>query len=103
MFCPACNHRFSFLESCRVLNPWKIRCPQCGAILSGGRQATWVAVLAGFLGLLIASVAITMEELQRWATLDSLVWLAVAVPLIVVPYEYCCWKWVRLEEKRAAD
>jgi hypothetical protein len=59
-------------------------------------------VAAALIGLLIAAVAIGMEEARRWVTLDSLLWFAIAVPLILIPYQYWCWKWVRLEERRNA-
>jgi hypothetical protein len=102
MYCPACKHRISFLSSFRVLNPWKHRCASCGAVLTGGRRATVAVVAAALIGLLIAAVAIGMEEARRWVTLDSLLWFAIAVPLILIPYQYWCWKWVRLEERRNA-
>jgi hypothetical protein len=57
---------------------------------------------AAFIGLLIAAVAIGMEEARRWSTQDSLLWFAIAVPLTLVPYQYWCWKWVKLQERRNA-
>jgi len=55
---------------------------------------------SALIGLTIAAVAIGMEEARRWVTSDSLLWFAIAIPLILIPYQYWCWKWVRLEERR---
>lgn len=35
--CPVCGHTFSYLSSFRHVNPFKIRCPECGVTLTEGR------------------------------------------------------------------
>jgi hypothetical protein len=102
MNCPACDYQFSFLRSFRVLNPWKQRCPGCGAALTGGRRASSAVAGGALIGALIAAVAIGMEETRRWVTADSLLWFAIAVPLALIPYQYLCWRWVTLEERKDA-
>ena len=99
MNCPKCKREFSFLYSFRIINPWKYRCPSCGALLTAGKQATITLALAGVIGLVIALVAIVMEEAKLWTTQDSLIWFFIALPITIVPYQYWCWKWIRFRER----
>jgi hypothetical protein len=64
-----------------------------------GRQGLVTLAVAGVLGLLIALVAITMEEMGLWSERGSLLWFAFAFPVAIAVYQYWCWKWVRFKEK----
>jgi hypothetical protein len=102
MNCPRCHKDFSYAYSFKILHPFKHRCPGCGAILTAGRRGKLVLIAAGLLGLCIAGVAIAMEEMGLWTTYNSLLWFAIAVPVIVLPYQYWCWKWVQFEIRHDA-
>ena len=95
MNCPRCQRIFSYAYSFKILHPFKHRCPGCGAILTAGRRGMFVIIGGGLLGLCIAGAAIAMEEMRLWTTYNSLLWFAFAVPVMMPPYQYWCWKWVR--------
>ena len=71
-------------------------------MLTAGRQAVITFAVACGLGLLIALVAITMEEMRMWTTQDSMAWFAITIPIGIILYQYWCWKWVRFKERSDA-
>jgi DNA-directed RNA polymerase subunit RPC12/RpoP len=97
MNCARCHREFSYAYSFKILNPFKHRCPDCGAILTAGRRGKLVLIGAGLLGLCIGGVAIAMEEMHLWTVYNSLLWFAIAVPAFMLPYLYWYWKWVQFE------
>lgn len=64
-------------------------------MLTLGRYGVITAVVGVFLGLCIAGVAIYMEEQHYWATNDSLLWFAIAFPVVVIPFQWVCWRWAK--------
>jgi uncharacterized protein (DUF983 family) len=102
MNCPRCARRFSFFDSLKVVNPWKHRCPDCAAVLTAGRQGFAAYMVALTLGFTVAGVAIAMEETGTWTERGSVVWFAIAMPIVVVLYLLGCWKWVRFKERESA-
>ena len=95
--CPACGHGFGFLASFKVLNPFKFACPSCGALLTTGRRGRNVLFIGCLIGAGIAALAITMEELGRWGTAQSLTFLAIALPVAAILYQGICWRAARFE------
>ena len=61
-------------------------------MLTLGRYGVITIVVGAFLGLCIAGVAIYMEEQRYWATKDSLLWFAIAIPVVVTPLLWVCWR-----------
>jgi hypothetical protein len=92
MRCPSCQREFGFLYSFRVLNPFKHRCRSCGALLTLGSAAAVGIAGAVLVGLAVAGVAIYMEEYRRWSTDESLLWLAVVLPLAGVALQWIFWR-----------
>jgi hypothetical protein len=33
-----------------------------------------------------------MEEHRYWKTQDSLLWFAIAFPIVVIPFQWLCWR-----------
>jgi hypothetical protein len=97
-----CEHRFSYFYSFRILNPWKHRCPGCGVLITGGKRATVAVTIGILIGIAILMVALTMVATDRWTATDTLVWYGVALLVVVPPFQYWCWKWVRFVTKRDA-
>jgi hypothetical protein len=99
MKCPRCSRSFSFLESVKILNPWKHRRPACEAVLTAGWQALVAYMLAAVLGLAVAGIAIAMEETGVWSGKGSVLWFVTALPVACALYLLCCWKWVSFKER----
>jgi hypothetical protein len=96
MHCPSCNRPFSFLDSLRILNPRRCKCPSCAARLTTGHSG-WIAVGAGCLiGISIAAVAIGMEEFQLWTSRESHIWFALSLPGACLPLQWFWWRRARL-------
>jgi len=64
-------------------------------MLTLARYGVIMAVVGVFLGLCIVGVAIYMEEQHYWATNDSLLWFAIAFPVVVIPFQLVCWRWAK--------
>src|SRR6266404_2759045 len=88
--CPRCGFTFSFWRSLKYWNPYNTTCPQCGAKLRV-RHVTVLLGLSGLCGVAIAGVAIVCEETRIWHSSDSLIFFAVAFPLIIVPWSVFLW------------
>lgn len=100
MNCPSCNRSFSFLDSFRILNPFRYKCPTCASLLTTGSKGWITIVYGGFLGFLLAAVAIVMEEAQRWTSLEKFIWFAVSIPLACVSYQWFWWRRTNLILRR---
>jgi hypothetical membrane protein len=61
-------------------------------VLTTGRYGKITLTVAVLLGLCIAGVAIYMEEQHYWVTIDSLLWFAVATPVIVIAFQWLSWR-----------
>ena len=103
MHCPACGHQFGFLKSLLIVNPFRIRCPSCGTVLTMGRfGAIFLAV--GFLfGVALAEVALYMQEHRSWTTPDMVLWFLVAFPTVIGAYEWLGWRYAQLREKHERE
>ncbi|MES2317710.1 MAG: hypothetical protein V4631_09470 [Pseudomonadota bacterium] len=75
------------------MNPLKYKCPSCAAVLTVGRTGKMLLVIACLLGLTIAGVAIVMEERGEWSRYGTLLWFAISVPTILLPFQWICWKY----------
>lgn len=95
LHCASCNRSFSFLESFRILNPLRYKCPSCGALLTTGRFGWFSIGIGCLLGLFGAAVAIGMEEFRLWKTQDSFTWFAVYLPVVCVPFQWFWWRRAR--------
>ena len=97
MNCPSCNRDFSFLYSFKILNALRHKCPSCGAVLTTGKRGKISNCMAGLLGLMIAAVAIVMEEKGLWTSHDSIIWFAIAFIIFIPPFQYISWRWCRFQ------
>lgn len=80
--CPNCTKSFSLIDGFRMVNPWKIKCRNCGAILEGGGWQK-VELFAGFgTGVAIAGIARWQREAGNWDTPDSLIWYAASLTIL---------------------
>ena len=96
--CPVCHVRISFLQSARMWNPWRVRCPNCRAALQVSRLVKALAIAGIPLGILYAAVPIYMEESGRWLTIQSLVYFAVTAPLLL-GLDYAFWTSIEFRAK----
>lgn len=62
MQCPACQYRFTFCDSFKVLSPYHCSCPKCKTMLTLGKQADRFVIAALVLGAGAAGVGIYLEE-----------------------------------------
>ena len=100
MHCPSCDRSFSFVESFKILNPLRYKCPSCASLLTTGRFG-WFSIGTGILvGLAIAGVAIAMEEFEVWIPADSFTWFAVAMPVGCALFQRYFWRKARLTLRR---
>jgi hypothetical protein len=56
--------------------------------------------LGGLLGSMIALVAIAMEKIRLWGSHEIYVWFAISFVIVIIPYQYFCWKWCYFEIKK---
>lgn len=103
MQCPECGRRFSFLYSFRILNPNRFACPSCATILTAGRYGNATRIVGAIIGAAIAAVAIYMEKRGGWVTLDSIVWFAIALPIVIIPYQWICWRFCTVARLTASE
>ena len=62
------------------------------------RTSKLATILAAPLGLVYGGVPIYMEETCRWATLDSLTYFALTIPVLSVVW-YLMWPMTKLEPR----
>lgn len=62
MHCPACQYRFTFCDSLKVLSPYRCPCPKCKTVLTLGKQADRFVIAAVLLGAAAAAAGIYLEE-----------------------------------------
>jgi hypothetical protein len=99
MQCPACQYRFTFCDSLKVLSPYHCVCPSCKARLSLGKQADRFVVVAMFAGAATAAVGIYLEQSHIFTSAQA---FATAAGLFVVGGafgEWYFWKHGVLSEK----
>ena len=99
--CPSCSKGLRYVDSFKLINPWKCRCPYCRTLLEMSKAWKAVYVASPFVGFAIAGVAIYQEEMGRWGTSDSLLFLLVVFALLM-PVGYAAWPFMRLHVKREA-
>ena len=92
MKCPKCGACYSYWRSWTIWNPKKYICPYCSSILAAGPKGKRLHIASCFIGLLIAAVAIIMEESGKWKMIDSLKYFVIVFPAIAVPWQYVYWK-----------
>ena len=100
MHCPACNHKFGFFKSLLIANPFRIRCPACGAILTMGRVGAIFLAVGFLLGIAMAEVAMYMKEYQSWTTPDIVLWFLVAFPTVIGALEWLGWRYAKLAARK---
>lgn len=64
-------------------NPWAVTCPECKGNLEMSKLSKIGTVLSIPAGLCWAGVAIYMEEIERWETIDSLIFFAITMPIFL--------------------
>lgn len=92
MHCPSCQHKHSFLECARIVNPFRHPCPACRAPLSFGRQA-WAYIataISGGGGL--AALAICLEQSGQLTPDQAVTAFAMAFSVAAGAGEWLCWK-----------
>jgi CXXC-20-CXXC protein len=92
MKCPKCDTKYSYWESWKIWNPRKYVCPYCSAVLKAGPKGIRLIILSVGVGVLIAVVAIIMEEKGMWRPADSMKFFAIVLPVVAIPWSYVCWK-----------
>ena len=100
MNCPSCKRDFGYFYSFKILNPLRHKCPSCETILTAGSRGKITLGLSTLVGLMIAAVAIIMEEKKLWTTYDSILWFAIAFAVFVPPCQYLAWRWCRFQIKK---
>ena len=68
-------------------------------MLTAGKRGKITLGLGVLVGLMIAAVAIVMEENNLWATQDSILWFAIAFAVFIPPCQYLAWRWCRFQIK----
>lgn len=100
MLCPSCNHKFGFFRSLLVVNPFRIQCPSCSAILTMGAWGALFLAVGFLLGFALGGVAMYMKEYQSWTTPDFVLWFLVAFPTVIGVYEWLGWHYAKLAARR---
>ncbi len=81
--CPSCFGELTFLHGFKMPNPWRCKCPLCGAVLEAGKISKVSMLLALPIGLLIAGVAIFQEETGNWEETDSYIFFAIIFSIVI--------------------
>ena len=81
-----------------MVNPWKVKCPHCGILLETTLLVKIFGVLAPFLGLAVAGVAIYFEEIGRWQTINSVIFLAATFSIIGIVC-FACYPYMKFTKK----
>jgi len=93
MNCPNCNHHFKYFSSWKLINPNNCHCPNCSTPLKLTGLGKRTMLISYALGLLIAIVAIIMEEYKMWSTVHSLIFFSIIYPSVVIVLSYILWKY----------
>jgi len=64
MHCPTCQHRLSFTDVVKIVNPFNYTCKCCGAALTLGQQGVRYSTAAAAGGALHAGLVIALEQLE---------------------------------------
>jgi hypothetical membrane protein len=88
VLCPACNHCVTLGESLRILNPFNFGCPSCKVRLRVGPRGRALTIASAIFGLLLAGIAIYMEETERWQARNSLTFFVLTFGILGVPWQY---------------
>jgi len=96
--CPNCGKVFGLVDEIRINYPWKHKCSACGQLLTTNKLGTTIYIFAYVIGLLIAGVAIYMEERGFWETKKSLTFFAVCL-LCLIPISYWIRKYIKIIPK----
>jgi len=92
MNCPKCKHFVSFFGSWTILNPKYCHCPKCTTPLTLNRIGKILYSVSLCIGIVIASIAIFMEESSIWTTYNSIVFFIISFPIIIFTWSYIFWK-----------
>src|SRR5215212_8703377 len=82
--CPVCGKEIGWKHSATFWNPWNYPCPHCRAALEASKIQKYIAMAVIPVGLLIAIVPISLEELGVWGTAHSLLYFAVVVAVLSI-------------------
>ena len=103
MRCPACDHKFGFLKSLLIVNPFRIQCPSCGTSLTMGRFGALFLAIGFILGFMVGGVAMYMKEYKSWNAPDIVLWFLVAFPAVIGAYEWLGWRYAKLRGKHERE
>ena len=96
--CPSCSQGINLIQGMKLLNPWRYRCPNYKTILETSRLGKGIFIFGFILGLLIAGIAIRMEDLGHWHTSESVVFFAILL-LVYAVITGLLWPLVKLKIK----
>jgi len=92
MNCPNCNHYFTYFGSWKLINPNNCHCPDCSTPLELAGLGKRSMLISCGVGLLIAFVAIIMEEYKIWSTVHSFIFFLIIFPSVMIVLSYFVWK-----------
>ena len=72
-------------------------------MLTMGRYGKSIQILGAIGGGVIAAFAIYMERRAYWSMSESIVWFAIAIPVIGVPLQWMSWRDGTLEHLVAME
>lgn len=64
-------------------NPWRTSCPVCETLLEMSKVSKIAFVLCFPIGFLYGFIAIYMEEIGHWVTINSLIYFVITAPIII--------------------
>jgi len=96
--CPACNGQFRWRDGLRLWNPWNYLCPFCGTPLEASKLQKTLVLCSVPLGIALAAIPIYFEEMGKWHTKDSWLFVLVIVALLTVS-AIVSWPLIRFKVK----
>jgi hypothetical protein len=92
MHCPACQHRFTFRDSLKILSPYHCPCPACKAPLTLGKQADRFVIGALLLGTAATAAGIYLEQSHILSSAQGFATTAALLVLGSALGEWYLWK-----------
>ena len=99
--CPACKGILKHRHRLKMFNPWKHKCPLCGAVLETTGSRKIMTFASALLGCLTVCFAFFMEETGKWVFTDSLVFFAIALVVVII-FSFVLWPFAKFKIKENA-
>ncbi len=96
--CPRCNENLTFLQGLKFFNPWKIECPHCRTHIQANFIYKALTITSPFLAGAIVGLTIYFEEIGKWETKDSVLFLFIVISALFI-ISYKTWPLIKFLQK----